>query len=119
MRHHYSILTDLGGMLAKPAAVLVVLAYTVLWAVFDRESLDWEGVATLATVVMALLIVRTQYRDTLALHAKLDELLRVNAHAKDELTSLDDKEPEEIETIRDSEKADADSDGLRVLPGHP
>ncbi len=52
---------------------------------------------------MTLLIQRANRRDTLALHAKLDELLRVDAQARSELARLDEKEPEEIETHRDAE----------------
>jgi len=35
-------------------------------------------------------------RDTLAIQAKLDELLRAEHRARNELTTLDQKEPEEI-----------------------
>ena len=52
---------------------------------------------------MTLLIQRANRRDTLALHAKLDELLRVDTQARSELTRLDEEEPEEIETHRDAE----------------
>ena len=52
---------------------------------------------------MTLLIQRANRRNTLALHAKLDELLRVDTQARSELTRLDEEEPEEIETHRDAE----------------
>ena len=35
-----------------------------------------------------------------ALQAKLDELLRANSKAKDQLTTIDEEEPEEIERQR-------------------
>ena len=47
---------------------------------------------------------RAEHRDTQALQAKLDELLRVNDAARNSLTSLDRKEPEEIETQRAREE---------------
>jgi low affinity Fe/Cu permease len=37
------------------------------------------------------------------LHAKLDELLRVDDDARSELTQLDEEEPEVIERHRDEE----------------
>jgi low affinity Fe/Cu permease len=43
-----------------------------------------------------LFIQRAETRDTLAIHAKLDELLRAEQRARTELTTLDQKEPEEI-----------------------
>jgi low affinity Fe/Cu permease len=47
-----------------------------------------------------LVIQRAEHRDTQALHAKLDELLRVNGDAKNSLMTLDDKDAEEVEQER-------------------
>ena len=99
-RHARHLLTRFGVLTAHPAAFLVVVVYTVLWAVFEPERLDWHGFATLATWVMTLFIQRAEHRDTQALHAKLDELLHVHGKASNALTRLDDKEPEEIEHHR-------------------
>jgi low affinity Fe/Cu permease len=52
---------------------------------------------------MTLFIQRSNRRDTLALHAKLDELLRVDTDARSELTRLDEQEPEVIQKHRDLE----------------
>lgn len=73
---------------------------------------------------MTLFIQRANRRDNLALHAKLDELLRVDHAARSELTQLDEQEPEVIERHRDEEvrkTADDQSDGgigiaSRALP---
>jgi low affinity Fe/Cu permease len=50
--------------------------------------------------LMPLFIQRANRRDTLALHAKLDELLRANQHARSELTRLDEQDPEVIQQLR-------------------
>jgi low affinity Fe/Cu permease len=50
---------------------------------------------------MTLFIQRSEHRDTQAIHAKLDELLRVNGDARNELTNLDKRQPEQIEAFRD------------------
>jgi low affinity Fe/Cu permease len=52
---------------------------------------------------MTLFIQRANRRDNLALHAKLDELVRVEEGARSELTQLDEEEPEVIERHRDAE----------------
>jgi low affinity Fe/Cu permease len=93
-------LTSLGVMTSRPLAFAVVAAYGGLWFAFDRASLDWHGVATLATWLMTLLIQRAEHRDTQAVQAKLDELLHAGRHTQNHLTRLDDKEPEEIERFR-------------------
>ena len=54
-------------------------------------------------------------RDTLALHAKLDELLRVDYAARSELTQLDEQEPEVIARHRDEQlrKTNREPDAAR------
>ena len=79
------------------------MAYALLWLTFDRATFDWNAVATLAVFLMTLFIQRANRRDNLALHAKLDELLRVDNAARSELTQLDEQEPEFIERHRDEE----------------
>ena len=93
-------LTNAGTWLSRPSVVGAVILYAVLWLVFDRSSFDWHGIASLATLFMTLFIQRSEHRDTQAIHAKLDELLRVNGDARNQLTSLDDKEPEQVEAFR-------------------
>jgi low affinity Fe/Cu permease len=68
-----------------------------------RATFEWNAVATLAVFVMTLLLQRANRRDNLALHAKLDELLRVGHAARSELAQLDEQEPEMIERHRDQE----------------
>ena len=46
---------------------------------------------------MTLVIQRAEHRDTQAIHAKLDEILHAMGDARNELTKLDEEEPEEIE----------------------
>jgi len=95
--------THIGQAAGHPAAFLVVVAYAALWLFFSPATFEWNAVATLAVFVMTLFIQRANRRDNLALHAKLDELLRVDGDARSELTQLDEQEPEAIERHRDEE----------------
>jgi low affinity Fe/Cu permease len=95
--------TYVGQAAGHPAAFVVVVVYALLWLIFDRATFDWNAVTTLAVFVMTLFIQRANRRDNLALHAKLDELLRVDHAARSELTQLDEQEPEVIERHRDQE----------------
>ena len=97
LRHHF---TQLGTLAANPVAFFIVCAYGVLWFLFERETFNWHAIATLATWMMTLFIQRSEHRDTQAIHAKLDELLRSDPKARTELAQLDDEEPEEIEAMR-------------------
>ncbi len=93
-------LTNLGVSLARPAAFVIWAIYVALWIAFDREAVDFHAVATMATWLMTLFIQRAGHRDTQAIHAKLDELLRSHNAASNELIELDQEEPEEIERRR-------------------
>jgi len=98
-------LTRLGVALSHPAAFGVAILYAVVWAIVEPDTLDLHGLVTLAALFMTLFIQRAAHRDTQALHAKLDELLRVETDARDELTHLDEEEPELIEKHRHAENA--------------
>lgn len=95
--------TMIGQAAAHPTAFAVVLIYALVWIAFDRRTFDFNAVATLAVWVMTLFIQRSSRRDTLAIHAKLDELLRADEKARSELATLDEKEPETIKKHRDEE----------------
>ena len=95
--------TRLGQASAHPAAFGVVVVYALLWIGFERRTFDFNAIATLVVWVMTLFIQRSSRRDTLAIHAKLDELLRADENARSELTRLDEQEPEVIARHRDDE----------------
>ena len=94
------VLTQAGVAMARPQAFLIVLVYVAAWVLFQPETLDWHALATVATWIMTLFIQRAEHRDTQALHAKLDELLRAQTGARSELARVDDGEPEDIEEQR-------------------
>jgi len=98
-------LTTAGMWTARPIAFAAVMIYTILWLLFDRESFDFHGAIALITLCMTLFIQRSEHRDTQAIQAKLDELLRSISNAQSSLTRLDEEEPEEIEAHRDQARA--------------
>jgi low affinity Fe/Cu permease len=89
---------------SHPAAFIAMFSYVALWLAFSLDTFDWHAVATVATWFMTLLIQRAEHRDTQAIHAKLDELLRVEGRARNDLTQIDDKEPEAIERHRSEQR---------------
>ena len=93
------LLTHIGVLTARPAAFVVYMLYCVAWIIFG-DHLEWHSVATLATWGMTLVIQRAEHRDTQAIHAKLDELLKVNGDANNEIMSIDKKDAEEVEQER-------------------
>lgn len=100
MRKLTQLLTDAGTWLSRPWGVVAVGVYIALWLTFDPETFNWQAVASIATLLMTLFIQRSEHRDTQAIHAKLDELLRLHGKAEDHLIKLDDEEPEQVEAFR-------------------
>ena len=95
------------GAMGSPWAFLLALAACVVWAVsgpFFHFSEDWQLVinigTTIATFLVVFLIQNTQNRDALAIHLKLDELLRAVEHARTRLVSLENCTDEELEKLR-------------------
>jgi low affinity Fe/Cu permease len=97
-------LTRLGELAAHPAAFGVVAVYAAAWFFFSPSTFGWSAIATSATWMMTLFITRTEHRDTQAIQAKLDELLRSHGEARTELTTIDEKDVEEIEEHRAKER---------------
>ena len=93
-------LTRFGEFTTHPAAFAVVAAYAVAWLIASPETFGWAEIATLATWFMTLFINRTAHRDTEAIHAKIDELLRTHGEARTDLTMLDERDVEDIEEHR-------------------
>jgi low affinity Fe/Cu permease len=65
-------------------ACLMIVAWAVTGPVFkfwDTWQLVINTRTTIVTFLMVFLIQNTQNRDSAALHLKLDELIRVRAHA--------------------------------------
>lgn len=93
--------TQLGVHTAHPLAFLLVALYGLSWFFFERETFNWHAVATMATWFMTLFIQRAEHRDTQAIQAKLDELLHAQSRASNELTQIDEQEPEDIARHRE------------------
>lgn len=92
----------------SPWVFCLALTVVVVWAItgplFDYSD-TWQLVintsTTIITFLMVFLIQSTQTRDTAALHVKLDELIRVDRQARNELVNLEDKTTEEIAIAKD------------------
>jgi len=91
----------------SPWAFVVACAVVLLWAATGPLfgwSDTWQLVintgTTIITFLMVFLIQATQSRDTLALHAKLDELIRVTGAARNNLILAEELSREELDVLR-------------------
>jgi low affinity Fe/Cu permease len=92
-----------GRPVAFAIAVIVILAWAITGPVF-RYSDSWQLVintgTTIVTFLMVFLIQNTQYRDSEAIHIKLDELIRAVEGAHTRLMNLEEMEDEELGRLR-------------------
>jgi low affinity Fe/Cu permease len=93
-------------------AVALVVGWAVLGPVFHFSD-TWQLVINTATTVLTFLMVfviqNTINRDSLAMHVKLDELIRVTKEASNALMQAEQLSEDSIESILRRERDRADS----------
>lgn len=97
----------------RPFAFVLASVVVVIWALsgpFFHYSDTWQLVintgTTIITFLMVFVIQNSQNRDTMAIHSKLDEILRSLDNASNHLVGLEHKSDAEIEAIRDAIEQD-------------
>ncbi|MGN6058826.1 MAG: low affinity iron permease family protein [Sphingomicrobium sp.] len=104
---------QLARFIGRPTMLLLclLLAAGSVVAYASRDELAING-TNLAINVLTLLFLpilqATQNRDGAALQAKLDELIKVNAQARNDLIGLEDRDEEEIEQLRQAPESVTD-----------
>jgi low affinity Fe/Cu permease len=91
----------------SPWAFIVAVLIIVVWALTGplfHFSDTWQLVintgTTIITFLMVFLIQNTQNRDAIAIHLKLDELIRALKGARNKLVDLEELSDEELEKLR-------------------
>jgi low affinity Fe/Cu permease len=88
-------------------AFIIAVAIILIWAftgpIFDFSD-TWQLVintsTTIITFLMVFLIQNTQYRDSEAIHIKLDELIRSIKGARNTLLDLEEMDDDELDRLR-------------------
>ena len=99
---------DMAAAAGRPGAFLLAAAAVTVWAlsgpIFGFSN-SWQLVintgTTIVTFLMVFLIQRAQNRDTMALQAKLGELIIAVRGAKNELATAEDFSEHELERLHD------------------
>jgi len=91
----------------RPIAFIFAVTVIIVWAltgpIFGFSD-TWQLVintgTTIMTFLMVFLIQNTQYRDSEAIHIKLDELIRSTKEAQNALMDLEELEDDELDRLR-------------------
>ncbi|HTM55854.1 MAG TPA: low affinity iron permease family protein [Pirellulales bacterium] len=104
MREHFRIFARrTAEWMGTSWAFFVALAVVILWAVtgpFFHYSDTWQLVintsTTVVTFLMVFVIQSTQNRDAMAIHLKIDELLRAITEARTNMVDLEELSDDEL-----------------------
>jgi low affinity Fe/Cu permease len=92
-----------GHYVAFILALFIILVWAVTGPLFGFSD-TWQLVintgTTIVTFLMVFLIQNTQNRDAMAMHLKLDELIRSIAEADNDLMRAEDETVEELEQLK-------------------
>src|SRR5215204_1500860 len=85
------------------ASFVLVFVWALTGPYFEWSAGHQLFINTATTIItfwLVFIIQATQNRDTLALHAKLDELIRATDKARDSFIGLDGKDTQEVREMR-------------------
>jgi low affinity Fe/Cu permease len=122
------LFTRIAGKIAawsgKPVTFILAVSLVIVWAVTGpmfQFSEVWQLVintgTTIVTFLMVFLVQNSQNRDAGAMQAKLDELLRAVAKAREEFIGIEHLTDSEIEKIRKQMEHGKGAPGNKPLAG--
>jgi low affinity Fe/Cu permease len=87
------------------AAIVIIVVWAVCGPAFHYSD-TWQLIintgTTIITFLMVFLIQNTQNRDTTAIQLKLDELIRTNENARNQMLRLEDLTENQIKHLKES-----------------
>jgi low affinity Fe/Cu permease len=97
-------------------AIVIIAVWAVSGPAFNYSD-TWQLIintgTTIITFLMVFLIQNTQNRDTTAIQLKLDELIRANENARDQMLRLEDLTENQIKHLKESFAATVPVEAIR------
>lgn len=95
----HKVSEGVGSSLSFIIAVLIIVIWSITGPFFHYSD-TWQLIintgTTIVTFLMVFLIQNTQNRDSKEIHLKLDELIRAQKAARNELVDLEDCSDDEL-----------------------
>ncbi len=102
-----AVASRIASFAGQPVTFIAALVLILIWGVTGpifQYSDTWQLVVntgtTIITFLMVFLIQNSQNRDSAAMQAKLDEMIRALDQARDQFIGIEHRTDEEIEKIR-------------------
>jgi low affinity Fe/Cu permease len=106
MEHSFSSFATWVAKWTGSQWAFIVAALLVLVGLLTTDRATTNLVISIVTLLMVLVLQNTQNRHSAALHLKLDEVVRAEPEARDELRGVESRPEREIrELTRDDEDA--------------
>jgi low affinity Fe/Cu permease len=123
MSERFAALANKAATLAgNYVTFLLALGIVLLWAIAGPLfgfSETWQLVintgTTIVTFLMVFLIQNTQNRDSMALHLKIDELIRVLSKADNAMIEAEDDSDKELQELKEKYRKLAEKEGVKAV----
>ena len=123
MSERFAALANKAATLAgNYVTFLLALGIVLLWAISGPVfgfSETWQLVintgTTIITFLMVFLIQNTQNRDSMALHLKIDELIRVLEKADNSLIEAEDDTDKQLQELKEKYRKLAEQQGVKPV----
>jgi low affinity Fe/Cu permease len=119
------IATHTAAAVGQPWAFVLAAVVILLWGLsgpFFGFSDTWQLVVntstTIITFLMVFVIQNSQNRDAAAMQAKLDELIRSIAHARNQFIGIEHLTDHELEAIRKALEEEVRINAAEALTSH-
>jgi low affinity Fe/Cu permease len=123
MSERFAALANKAATLAgNYVTFLLALGIVLVWAIAGPLfgfSETWQLVintgTTIVTFLMVFLIQNTQNRDSMALHLKIDELIRVLSKADNAMIEAEDDSDKELRELKEKYRKLAEKEGVKAV----
>jgi low affinity Fe/Cu permease len=106
MEHSFSSFATWVAKWTGSQWAFIVAAFLVLVGLLTTDMATTNLVISIVTLLMVLVLQNTENRHSAALHVKLDEVVRADPEARDDLRGVESRPEREIrELTRDDEDA--------------
>jgi low affinity Fe/Cu permease len=108
-------------LFAHPYMQIGVIAFCILWFAIGWHADTLTAALSILAITLTQMVLNGQYdreaeahRRDVAMHAKLDELIKASHRARDELVGIEELEEEEIVELKEEAKQAIDRQGERA-----